>query len=75
MRQVEMERRLEDTVRLYAELRSLIRLVRVKERALMAALRRLGAAAPATADWPGLERAAGGSASGRAASKDAADSG
>jgi hypothetical protein len=57
--QIEAQQRLDECLRLYAELRSLIRLVRTKERSLMAALGRLGRSAPAAADLPGLEWVAG----------------
>lgn len=54
-----MRQRLTECVILYSELRALTRLVRAKERALLAALGRLGTAAPAAAELPGLEWAAG----------------
>ena len=63
--QVEMQQQLEECVRSYAELRALIRLVRVKERALLAALGRLSPEAPAAALLPGLERVVGETVSGR----------
>lgn len=56
---VETEARLSECMRLYAELQALVRLLRAKERALMAALGRLDPAVPAAAVLPGLERIAG----------------
>ena len=58
-RRVETDARLEECVRLYAELRTLVRLLRAKECALMAALGRLDPAVPAAAAMPGLARIAG----------------
>ena len=66
-----MDDSLGDCVKLYAELRVLIRLVRAKERTLMAAFGRLGPTAPAVADLPGLVQVVGASASGKLASRDA----
>lgn len=50
---------MDECVRLYGELRALVRLLRAKECALMAALRRLNPAVPAAARVPGPERIAG----------------
>lgn len=58
-RRVEIQECAAECARLTAELRVLTRLVRAKERLLLAALRRLDAAAPATGELPGLERAVG----------------